>query len=175
MEKHNDMEREDWRPVVGMPAGYECNSAGQFRSRLRMPRERHPRPVKVCSGHLVFRAPNGRKTSISAARAVWQTFHGHIPEGMIVVKKNDMLRDHALENLQLSTPKRYSAKVGRTKNRKPVVQVENGEDIRIFPSVRAAASACYVHAATVWRHCTGQSETPLGANRLTFRWDDCKL
>lgn len=168
----DDMTRDDWRPVVGMPDGYEVNSAGAFRSRLRMPRESHPRKVVVTDGHVGFRSESGRRTSLSAARLVWQTFRGAIPDGQIVVKKNDMLTDNSLENLMLSTPVKYSAHVSSSRNRRPVIQVEHGKDVRIFPSVHEAAAACYVDKATVWRHCAGRSKRPLGENQLTFRWDD---
>lgn len=132
--KLNDMARDDWRQVVGMPDGYEVNSAGHFRSKLRMPRESKPRTVLISNGHVGFRLPGRKRTSISAARAVWQTFRGPIPPGMVVVKKNDMMDDNALENLMLSTPESYSAKVSSSKNRRTVVQIENGREVRVFPA-----------------------------------------
>lgn len=114
------------------------------------------------------------------SRLVWEAFNGKIPEGMQVNHIDENPLNNRLDNLNLMTPKentnwgtgidRRAKTLSKTlkgkfvydknPNSKPVVQYDkNGNLIKEFTCLKAAAEYYGICYQSIWLHLSGKTKT----------------
>ena len=126
-------------------AYYASDDGKIFSLRKKSGKWRELKPGKNHNGYMNFiTCQNGVKKNIRVHRAVYEAFHGPIPEGLEINHKNCVRDDNRLDNLELITPlqnQRYPPtrerrREAKRNKMKPVQDVTTG---KIYESVNEAA------------------------------------
>lgn len=109
---------------------------------------------------------------LSVPRLMAEAFMGGVPKGMVVVHKNNMKTDNAVENLAFSTPSR-AATMHRPGNSRPVFKLDrNGKVVAIYSSGSEAARANYMSQASMSKRCLGLIEDPYRLDGFNYIYEE---
>lgn len=173
------MNQEKWKPVAGFSGFYEVSDHGRIRSRERVSatgrRLKSKTVALVLNGNdsylrVNLRDHQGTHTVKLVHRIVAETFidnPSHKPE---VNHKDGNKRNNHVTNLEWCTPsenQQHALKNGLRKlnssshSKRVGMFQENGELIRVFPSVAEAHRATQASIWSIYARCEGRVDTKL--------------
>jgi len=158
------------RWIKGYENKYSCNELGQI---FRHYKNRHPKELKTYVHHnrhvvCLHKSDNGKEFIVS--RLIYETWIGSIPKGAIVIRRNGILVDSHVDNLELSTYQKRSVVTGGTSRNKPVELLDDdGVVIDSWSSARKAAKDLFVSYQTVMDICNRKTRKKL----VNVRWERC--
>ena len=126
-------QEEIWKPVLGFEGKYEVSNLGNVKSLIR---NKLLKPVSN-RNYLFVNLTLGKGFKPKYIhRAVWESFNGHIPEGLQINHLDENKLNNSLSNLSLVTPRENITWGSRSeKYTKPILQYDkNGNFIKEWPS-----------------------------------------
>ena len=116
---------ETWKPVIGFEDHYEVSDCGSVR-RIGADRMGRCRNTVLRSSDRngyrgVTLSVEGKTTTLSVHRAMWEAFNEPIPEGLQINHMNGDKTDNRLENLEICTPSQNMAHMKNVLKRHQVV------------------------------------------------------
>ena len=157
------------RWIEGYENKYSCDSLGRVFRHHKNGKIRELKGYIKKNKHVVKLTKSGKCEERTVSRIIYKAWIGHIPHGMIVIRKNGILRDSHPDNLYLTTPRKHNKKTGALSRSKPVELLnDDGEVIDSWPSARKAAKDLFVSYQTVMDICNKRvKKAPL----LNVRWE----
>ncbi|TLG71151.1 NUMOD4 domain-containing protein [Culicoidibacter larvae] len=118
---------EEWKQIPGLDVFYEASNTGkiqrQYKTKDKLLQGYQRR------GRLVVKVKrNGRMVETSWAKLIWNAFHGPVPKGGYVRRK-DCRRGYELDNLVLLSNKQKSLYMSQIKNNDILLAQEQLHDI----------------------------------------------
>lgn len=140
---------------------------------------RELKPGKTYNGYLYFICfQNGVGKHIRVHRAVWEAFHGPIPQGLETNHINTIRNDNRLVNLELVSrsqnllhpPTREHAREAHRWQMKPVLDISTGV---VYESTIAAARQLGLHSGNISKCCRGKRHHT-GGHQFKFATEEAE-
>ena len=154
-------------------AYYASDDGKIFSLQKKSGKWRELKPGKDRNGYLRFYCyQNGKAKYIPVHRAVYEAFHGPVPQGLEINHKNCVRDDNHLENLELVShsenqnhpPSREHAREAHRWQMKRVVDVTTGA---VYESTIEAARQTGLHQGNISNCCNGKCNT-VGGHTFKF-------
>ncbi len=164
-----------WKDAPGHGGKYQVSVDGRVRRtyKTREPKELSRFTRKGKPTLWVKITLEGKSRDVKAARLVWLTFRGPIPEGLAVHHKNGDLQDDHVNNLALIDRKTLGRMTGAKSRRKPVAKkTTGGRVVEFYASAREAARRNFMSYQTVIDLCNGKVKRGKAPDGFVYQWDD---